>query len=305
MTRGSGGAMAERYIVVGGGLAGLMTVIKLAEAGKQVDVFSIVPVKRSHSVCAQGGINGAVNTKGEGDHPDIHLYDTIRGADFLVEQPPVKGMCYAAPAIIYLFDRMGVPFNRTSEGLLDFRRFGGTMHHRTAFSGASTGQQLLYALDEQGACRGIVAIDLRNMEIQAFAADAVCLATGGPGIVYGRSTNSTINTGSANGRTYMDGAVYANAEFIQVHPTATPGKAKHRLMSEWARGEGGRVWVPRKKGETRGPRSIPEPERWYFLEEKYPKYKNLVPRDVASREIVHVVRDLGLGVEGEEAVYLD
>ena len=141
--------MAERYIVVGGGLAGLMTIIKLAEAGKHVDVFSVVPVKRSHSVCAQGGINGAVNTKGEGDHPDIHLYDTIRGADFLLEQPPVKGMCYTAPAIIYLFDRMGVPFNRTSEGLLDFRRFGGTLHHRTAFSGASTGQQLLYALDEQ------------------------------------------------------------------------------------------------------------------------------------------------------------
>ena len=141
--------MAERYIVVGGGLAGLMTVIKLAEAGKNVDVFSIVPVKRSHSVCAQGGINGAVNTKGEGDHPDIHLFDTIRSGDFLLEQPPVKGMCYTAPAIIYLFDRMGVPFNRTSEGLLDFRRFGGTLHHRTAFSGASTGQQLLYALDEQ------------------------------------------------------------------------------------------------------------------------------------------------------------
>src|SRR5919206_5327638 len=224
--------MAERYIVVGGGLAGLMTIIKLAEAGKNVDVFSIVPVKRSHSVCAQGGINGAVNTKGEGDHPDIHVKDTLRGGDFLAEQPPVKGMCYAAPQIIYLLDRMGVPFNRTNEGLLDFRRFGGTLHHRTAFAGASTGQQLLYALDEQvrryevagqvrkyerhefvsavldddRRCRGIVAIDLRNMQIQAFPADAVCMATGGPGIVYGRSTNSTINTGSANGRTYMDGA---------------------------------------------------------------------------------------------------
>ena len=101
--------MAERYIVVGGGLAGLMTVIKLAEAGKHVDVFSIVPVKRSHSVCAQGGINGAVNTKGEGDHPDIHVKDTLKGGDFLAEQPPVKGMCYAAPQIIYLLDRMGVP----------------------------------------------------------------------------------------------------------------------------------------------------------------------------------------------------
>src|SRR5256885_2012628 len=208
--------MAERYIVVGGGLAGLMTVIKLAEAGKNVDVFSIVPVKRSHSVCAQGGINGAVNTKGEGDHPDIHLYDTIRGADFLVEQPPVKGMCYAAPAIIYLFDRMGVPFARTKEGLMDFRRFGGTLHHRTAFSGASTGQQLLYALDVQvrrwevggkvtkyegwemlslvlddhQVCRGLIAMDLQTLQLKSFAADAVIMATGGPGLIFGKSTNS-------------------------------------------------------------------------------------------------------------------
>jgi succinate dehydrogenase / fumarate reductase flavoprotein subunit len=323
--------MAERYIVVGGGLAGLMTVIKLAEAGKHVDVFSFVPVKRSHSVCAQGGINGAVNTKGEGDHPDIHTRDTLRSGDFLLEQPPVKGMCYAAPQIIYLLDRMGVPFNRTSEGLLDFRRFGGTLHHRTAFSGASTGQQLLYALDEQvrryeseglvrkfeyweylsfvkdeqGACRGIVALELRTMKIEAFAADAVCLATGGPGIVYGRSTNSTINTGTAAARAYMDGAIYTNAEFIQVHPTAIPGEDKHRLMSESARGEGGRIWVPKNKDDKRDPRTIPENERWFFLEEKYPKYKNLVPRDVASREIVYVVRNLGRGVEGQEAVYLD
>jgi len=323
--------MPERYIVVGGGLAGLMTVIKLAEAGKHVDVVSIVPVKRSHSVCAQGGINGAVNTKGEGDHPDIHVKDTLKGGDFLAEQPPVKGMCYAAPHIIYLLDRMGVPFNRTSEGLLDFRRFGGTLHNRTAFAGASTGQQLLYALDEQvrryeseglvrkfeyweylsfvkddtGACRGIVAIDLRTMQIEAFPADAVCLATGGPGIVYGRSTNSTINTGSANGRTYMDGAIYANAEFVQVHPTAIPGEDKHRLMSESARGEGGRIWVPKKKGDPRPGKDIPEHERSYFLEEKYPKYGNLVPRDVASREIFSVVKDLGMGVGGQDVVYLD
>src|SRR5512144_2611966 len=112
--------MAEgRYIVVGGGLAGLMTVLKLAEAGKQVDIFSIVPVKRSHSVCAQGGINGAVNTKGEGDSPDIHFDDSIYGGDFLADQAPVKAMCYAAPGIINLLDRMGVMFNRTPEGLLD------------------------------------------------------------------------------------------------------------------------------------------------------------------------------------------
>jgi len=143
------------------------------------------------------------------------------------------------------------------------------------------------------------------MEIHGFPADAVCLATGGPGIVYGRSTNSTINTGSANGRSYMDGAVYANAEFVQVHPTAIPGEDKHRLMSESARGEGGRIWVPKQKGDKRRPREIPENERWYFLEEKYPRFGNLVPRDVASREIFSVVKDLGMGVDGQDAVFLD
>ncbi|WP_164020091.1 succinate dehydrogenase flavoprotein subunit [Pyxidicoccus trucidator] len=324
-------AAAARFTVVGGGLAGLMTTIKLAEAGHQVDVLSLVPVKRSHSVCAQGGINGAVNTKGEGDHPDIHVKDTLRGGDFLAEQTSVNGMCQAAPGIIYLLDRMGVTFNRTSEGLLDFRRFGGTLHHRTAFAGATTGQQLLYALDEQvrryeaegkvtkyeywewlgtvkdegGRVIGSVAVDLRTMEIRTFPAEAVCLATGGPGIVFGRSTNSIINTGTAAGRAYMEGAIYANGEFIQVHPTSIPGEDKLRLMSESVRGEGGRVWVPRKKGDPRNPRDIPESDRLYFLEEKYPKYKNLVPRDVATREIFIICRDQGLGINGKDGVYLD
>ncbi|HYV47716.1 MAG TPA: succinate dehydrogenase flavoprotein subunit [Myxococcaceae bacterium] len=320
-----------RFTVVGGGLAGLMTAIKLAEAGQHVDLLSIVPVKRSHSVCAQGGINGAVNTKGEGDSPDIHVKDTLRGGDFLAEQTSVKGMCYAAPGIIYMLDRMGVPFNRTAEGLLDFRRFGGTLHHRTAFAGATTGQQLLYALDEQvrrfeaegkvtkyeywewlgmvrdegGRCIGSVAMDLRTNEIRTFPAEAVMLATGGPGIVFGRSTNSVINTGTAAGRAYMEGAIYANGEFIQVHPTSIPGEDKLRLMSESVRGEGGRVWVPRKKADPRQAKDIPDSERWYFLEERYPKYKNLVPRDVATREIFDVVRNLGLGVGGKDGVYLD
>src|SRR4029077_15781659 len=135
---------APRVAVVGGGLAGLMTTLKLAEAGVPVDLFSVVPVKRSHSVCAQGGINGAVDVTGENDSPEIHFFDTVKGGDFLAHQPPAKAMCYAAPGIISLFDRMGVPFNRTAEGLLDFRRFGGTLYHRTAFAGATTGQQLLY-----------------------------------------------------------------------------------------------------------------------------------------------------------------
>jgi succinate dehydrogenase / fumarate reductase flavoprotein subunit len=320
----------ERIIVVGGGLAGLMTTVRAAEMGAEVDLFSIVPVKRSHSVCAQGGINGAVNTKGEGDSVDIHFDDTVYGGDFLADQPPVKSMCYAAPGIINLLDRMGVMFNRTPEGLLDFRRFGGTQYHRTAFAGATTGQQLLYALDEQvrrhevaglvrkyeaweflglvrdaeGNCRGIVALDWYSMKIEAFPASAVMIATGGPGIVFGRSTNSVINTGTAASAAYQDGARYANGEFIQVHPTSIPGTDKLRLMSESARGEGGRIWVPRKQGDTRPPRSIPENERWYFLEEKYPKYGNLVPRDIATREIFQVCL-MGYGIGGKREVYLD
>ena len=319
-----------KIAIVGGGLAGLAAAMKIAEGGHAVDLFSVVPVKRSHSVCAQGGINGAVNTKGEGDSTWEHFDDTVYGGDFLANQPPAKAMCEMAPAIIYLFDRMGVPFSRTSEGLLDFRRFGGTKHHRTAFAGASTGQQLLYALDEQvrryevngkvrkfehwemlslilddhQVCRGLIAMDLQTLELKAFPADAVIIATGGPGLIFGKSTNSMVCTGSAVSACYQQGAKYANGEFIQVHPTSIPGEDKLRLMSESARGEGGRVWVPRSKGDVRQPSSIPDKERWYFLEEKYPAYGNLVPRDIATREIFQVCID-GMGVGGDNQVYLD
>lgn len=309
----------SNIIIVGGGLAGLMATVKAAEAGVHVHLFSLVPVKRSHSVCAQGGINGAVNTKGEGDSPWLHFDDTVYGGDFLANQPPVKAMCDAAPGIIHLMDRMGVMFNRTPEGLLDFRRFGGTKHHRTAFAGATTGQQLLYALDEQarrwetaglvtkyenweflgaivddeGVCRGVNAQNLRSMEISSFAADAVILASGGPGIIFGKTTNSVINTGTAASAVYQQGVNYANGEFIQIHPTAIPGDDKLRLMSESARGEGGRIWTY-KDGKP-----------WYFLEEKYPAYGNLVPRDIATREIFDVCVNQKLGVNGENMVYLD
>ncbi|HEY3025264.1 MAG TPA: succinate dehydrogenase flavoprotein subunit [Pyrinomonadaceae bacterium] len=319
-----------KIAIVGGGLAGLAAAMKIAEAGHAVDLFSVVPVKRSHSVCAQGGINGAVNTKGEGDSTWEHFDDTVYGGDFLANQPPAKAMCEMAPAIIYLFDRMGVPFSRTREGLLDFRRFGGTKHHRTAFAGASTGQQLLYALDEQvrrqevagrvqkyegwemmslvldnaQVCRGLIAMNLQTLELKAFKADAVIMATGGPGLIFGKSTNSMVCTGSAVSACYQQGAKYANGEFIQVHPTSIPGEDKLRLMSESARGEGGRVWVPRRQGDKRAPSSIPESERWYFLEEKYPAYGNLVPRDIATREIFQVCIE-GHGVDGENQVYLD
>jgi succinate dehydrogenase / fumarate reductase flavoprotein subunit len=324
-------ATAPRIIVIGGGLAGLSSVIKIAEAGGTVDLFSIVPVKRSHSVCAQGGINAAKDLKGEGDTVLKHFDDTVYGGDFLANQTPVKAMTAMGPAIIDLLDRMGVPFNRTPEGLLDFRRFGGTLYQRTAFAGATTGQQLLYALDEQvrrfeadgkvtkyegweflsavldanGVCRGICAMDLRSMEVRTFPADAIIICTGGNGAIFGKSTNSVVCTGSAQSALYQQGAYYANGEFIQVHPTAIPGEDKLRLMSESARGEGGRVWVPKDRSDKRAAQTIPEGDRWYFLEERYPKYGNLVPRDIATREIFKVVYEDNMGIDGQPMVYLD
>ena len=324
----------QRVIIVGGGLAGLSAAVRIAEEGVPVDLFSLVPVKRSHSVCAQGGINACNEVARQQGYSEwMHMDETLYGGDFVNHQPPVYEMTHWAPKIIDLLDRMGVPFNRTPEGRRDLRLFGGSLFKRTHFAGATTGQQLLYALDEQTRrqeaagrvtkyefweflapiiadgkrgriCRGIVAQDMRTMEIRAFKADAVILATGGCGTIFGKSTNSVICNGAAAARAYRAGAWFANAEFIQVHPTAIPGEDKCRLMSESARGEGGRVWVPRKKGDNSAPGSIPENERWYFLEEKYPKYGNLVPRDIATRDIFFMCQQ-GYGVGGGRMVYLD
>ncbi len=321
----------KRVIVVGGGLAGLACTIKLAEEGVPVDLFSMVPVKRSHSVCAQGGINACNDiARQQGYSEWMHFDETVLGGDFLADQPPVLEMCNWAPKIIDLLDRMGVPFNRTPEGQRALRLFGGSLFKRTFFAGATTGQQLLYALDEQtrrweadgrvkkyefweflwpvlhdGACVGIVAQDMRTMQIKGYRADAVVMATGGNGLIFGKSTMSVICTGGAASRCYQSGAKYGNPEFVQVHPTAIPGEDKCRLISESARGEGGRVWVPRKAGDTRHPNSIPEADRFYFLEERYPKYGNLVPRDIATRELFQVCTEMGLGVGGGNMVYLD
>jgi succinate dehydrogenase / fumarate reductase, flavoprotein subunit len=325
----------KRVIVVGGGLAGLSCTIKLAEEGVNVDLFSMVPVKRSHSVCAQGGINACNDiARQQGYSEWQHFDETILGGDFLADQPPVLEMCNWAPRIIDLLDRMGVPFNRTPEGQRALRLFGGSLFKRTFFAGATTGQQLLYALDEQTRrwesegkvnkyefweflqpvlhdvdgvqqCVGAIAQDVRTMQIRAFRADAVVIATGGNGLIFGKSTMSVICNGAAASRCYQMGARYGNPEFIQVHPTAIPGEDKCRLISESARGEGGRVWVPRKPGDTRPPNSIPESERFYFLEERYPKYGNLVPRDIATREIFQVCTEMKLGVGGGNMVYLD
>jgi succinate dehydrogenase / fumarate reductase flavoprotein subunit len=320
-------------MIVGGGLAGMAAAIKLAELDFSVGLMSLLPLKRSHSVCAQGGINSVNDlTRQLGDSPARHFEDTVYGGDFLQHQPPVKELADWAPRIIDLMDRLGVTFNRTPEGFRDQRRFGGTLFRRTAFAGATTGQQLLYALDEQvrrwevtghvrkyeqwdflgpvldegGGCRGCVAQDLITMEIRAFPTDALVLATGGCGLIFGRSTNSLACTGAAASRLFQAGARYANGEFIQLHPTAIPGADKLRLISESARGEGGRVWVPRRPHDPRRPETIPESERLYFLEERYPKYGNLLPRDIATREIFKVCTEEDLSAQADRmCVYLD
>ena len=323
-------ATKKRVIVVGGGLAGLACTIKLAEEGVGVDLFSMVPVKRSHSVCAQGGINACNEiARQQGYSEWMHFDETVLGGDFLADQPAVLEMAQWAPRIVDLLTRMGVPFNRTLEGQRELRLFGGSLFRRTFFAGATTGQQLLYALDEQtrrhesegrvtkhefweflwpvlhdGQCVGIVAQDMRTMQIKSFRADAVVMATGGNGLIFGKSTMSVICTGGAVSRCYQAGARYGNPEMIQVHPTAIPGEDKCRVISESARGEGGRIWVPRKPQDNRAPNNIPEAERYYFLEEKYPKYGNIVTRDIATREIFAVCQE-GKGVGGGNMVYLD
>ena len=321
----------QRIIVVGGGLGGLWATLKIAEGGANVDLFSLFPVKRSHSCCAQGGINAVLDVKGQNDSIHQHIVDTIKGGDYLAEQPPIKSLCEAAPGIIRTYDRMGVTFSRTPEGIMDQRLFGGVKNRRTAFAGATTGQQLLYAADEQvrfyeskgkvkkyedweflsvvlddeGICRGITAMNLVDMKVEVFRGDAVILATGGLGLIFGRSTMSTNSTGAAASRVYQQGAKFANGEFVQFHPTAMKGHDKLRLMSEACRGEGGRIWVPRDKSDARDPWDIPEEDRFFFLEEWYPAYGNTVPRDVASRAIFRVTRHMGLGVGGQDMVYLD
>lgn len=325
-----------RVIIIGGGLAGLSAAMQLADRGILVELFSLTKVKRSHSVCAQGGINAALNLKNENDSPYIHAYDTIKGGDFLADQPPVLEMCLTAPRIIHMLDRFGCPFNRDAQGNLDVRRFGGTLYHRTVFCGASTGQQLMYTMDEQvrrrecqgkiikrenhefvrlitnaeGRACGVVVMNLFNNRLEVIQGDAVIIATGGLGVIFKMSTNSTICTGAANGRLFMQGMHYANPEFIQIHPTAIPGIDKLRLISESVRGEGGRVWVPGRSSKTI---LFPDGSRrpcgetgkpWYFLEEMYPAYGNLVSRDVGARAILQVC-EAGMGIDGRYEVFLD
>jgi succinate dehydrogenase / fumarate reductase flavoprotein subunit len=324
----------EKAVVVGGGLAGLSCTYMLAKQNIFVDFVSLSPAKRSHSVCAQGGINASFSN--DGDSPLLHAYETIKGGDFLADQTPVMQMCYYAKDIIKLMANLGVLFNRDDKGDIDFRSFGGSLHKRTAYSDSSTGQQLVYAIDEQVRfyetknlvnryehheflrlikdknenASGIIYQNKHTLEIDYLLSDAVVIATGGIGYLFKKSTNTFEALGCANSRLFLQNMKIANPEFIQIHPTAMVGDDKLRLISEATRSEGGRIFV---YGDETKKIKFPDGtirscgkknQRWYFLEEMYPVYKNLVPRDIASLEIFKVC-ELGLGIDNKYQVYLD
>lgn len=321
-------------IVIGSGLAGASAAASLGEMGYNVLNFCYQDSpRRAHSVAAQGGINAAKNYRNDGDSIFRLFYDTVKGGDYRSREANVYRLAQVSNAIIDQCVAQGVPFAREYGGLLDNRSFGGAQVSRTFYARGQTGQQLLLgayqALARQihagsvqmhtrtemldvviadGRARGIVTRDMRTGQIQTWAADAVVLATGGYSNAFFLSTNAKGCNVTAVWRAYKRGAYFANPCFTQIHPTCIPAAGEHQskltLMSESLRNDG-RIWVPRQAGDTRKPRDIPEAERYYYLEEKYPSFGNLVPRDVASRNAKAVV-DAGHGVgELRNGVYLD
>jgi len=321
-------------IVVGTGLAGASASATLAEQGYQVKTFCIQDSpRRAHSIAAQGGINAAKNYQNDGDSVHRLFYDTIKGGDFRAREANVHRLAEVSNEIIDQCVAQGVPFAREYGGTLANRSFGGAQVSRTFYARGQTGQQLLLgaygALSRQihagkvemftrremmdvvvtdGRARGITTRNIMTGEIESFSADVVILATGGYGNVYFLSTNAMASNVTAAWRAHKKGAGFANPSFVQIHPTCIPVhgdyQSKLTLMSESLRNDG-RVWVPKKKGDTRNPADIPEAERDYYLESKYPSFGNLVPRDVASRNAKEQC-DLGKGVGSTQlAVYLD
>ena len=299
-------------IVVGSGLAGASAAATLGELGYNVHCFCFQDSpRRAHSIAAQGGINAAKNYRGDGDSVQRLFYDTIKGGDFRAREANVYRLAEVSSSIIDQCVAQGVPFAREYGGLLDNRSFGGSQLMRTFYARGQTGQQLLLgaysALERQiaagtvkmyprtemldlvvanGKARGIVVRNMITGEIKSHSGHAVMLATGGYGNVFYLSTNAKGCNVTASYRAHKRGAGFANPCFTQIHPTCIPVKGDYQskltLMSESLRNDG-RVWVPKKKGETRAVKDIPESERDYFLERKYPSFGNLAPRDIASR----------------------
>ncbi len=320
-------------IVVGTGLAGASAAATLGELGYNVKAFTFHDsARRAHSIAAQGGINAAKNYQNDGDSVYRLFYDTVKGGDFRAREANVYRLAEVSGNIIDQCVAQGVPFAREYGGLLDNRSFGGAQVSRTFYARGQTGQQLLLgavsALNRQidlgnvklytrremldvvvidGFARGIVCRNLLNGEIETYSAHAVCLATGGYSNVFFLSTNAMNCNATAIWRAHKKGAFFANPCFTQIHPTCLPihgeSQSKLTLMSESLRNDG-RVWVSKKKGDMRHPNDIPEDERDYFLERKYPSYGNLAPRDISSRAAKEVC-DEGRGVKGSDAVYLD
>ena len=321
-------------IVVGTGLAGASAAASLGELGYNVLNFCIQDSpRRAHSIAAQGGINAAKNYQNDGDSIYRLFYDTVKGGDYRSREANVYRLAQTSVNIIDQCVAQGVPFAREYGGLLDNRSFGGAQVSRTFYARGQTGQQLLLGAYQSlmrqvheksvrmftrremldlviidGKARGIVVRNLVTGEIEKFAADAVCLATGGYGTAYYLSTNAVNSNVTAAWRAHKRGALFANPCFTQIHPTCIPVSGEHQskltLMSESLRNDG-RVWVPKKQGDKRPPEQIPEEERDYYLERKYPSFGNLVPRDVASRNAKQACDD-GRGVgESGLAVYLD
>src|SRR5579871_161077 len=321
-------------IVVGSGLAGASASATLGELGYNVKCFCFQDSpRRAHSIAAQGGINAAKNYQNDGDSIYRLFYDTVKGGDYRSREANVYRLAQLSVKIIDQCVAQGVPFAREYGGLLDNRSFGGAQVSRTFYARGQTGQQLLigayqslmrqvhektvklFARREMldlvvidGKARGIIVRNLSTGEIERYAGDAVVLATGGYGTVYYLSTNAVNSNVTAAWRAAKRGALFANPCFTQIHPTCIPVSGEHQskltLMSESLRNDG-RVWVPKKKGDTRPPEQIPDEERDYYLERKYPSFGNLVPRDVASRNAKQAC-DEGRGVgDSGLAVYLD
>ena len=323
----------HRIIVVGSGLAGSSAAASLGEMGYNVDCFCIQDSpRRAHSIAAQGGINSSKNYPNDGDSVYRLFYDTVKGGDYRSREANVYRLAEVSANIIDQCVAQGVPFAREYSGYLANRSFGGAQVSRTFYAKGQTGQQLLLgaysALSRQikagtvtmhtrsemldlvkvdGVARGIIVRDLKTGEISRHAGDTVLLCTGGYGNVFYLSTNAMNSNATAAWRCHKKGAFFANPCYTQIHPTCIPVSGDHQskltLMSESLRNDG-RVWVPKKKGDTRKAKDIPESERYYYLEEKYPAFGNLVPRDVASRNAKNAYDD-GLGVNGKEQVYLD